>query len=31
MTVLQLAFWSLGVGILLGAWWADLVGPLVGR
>jgi cytochrome c-type biogenesis protein CcsB len=23
MTVLQLAFWGLGVGILLGAWWAD--------
>lgn len=23
MTVLQLAFWTLGVGILLGAWWAD--------
>ncbi len=23
MTVLQLAFWVLGVGILLGAWWAD--------
>jgi cytochrome c-type biogenesis protein CcsB len=23
MTVLQLAFWALGVGILLGAWWAD--------
>ncbi|RMD66753.1 MAG: hypothetical protein D6824_00185 [Planctomycetota bacterium] len=22
-TVLQLAFWILGVGILLGAWWAD--------
>ncbi len=22
-TVLQLAFWTLGVGILLGAWWAD--------
>jgi len=21
--VLQLAFWTLGVGILLGAWWAD--------
>ena len=23
MIVLQLAFWVLGVGILLGAWWAD--------
>lgn len=23
MVVLQLAFWSLGVGTLLGAWWAD--------
>lgn len=23
MTVLQLAFWTLGVGLLLGAWWAD--------
>jgi len=23
MTILQLAFWLLGVGILLGAWWAD--------
>ncbi len=23
MTVLQLGFWTLGVGILLGAWWAD--------
>lgn len=23
MIVLQLAFWTLGVGILLGAWWAD--------
>lgn len=23
MTVLQLAFWTLGVGTLLGAWWAD--------
>ena len=23
MTILQLAFWALGVGILLGAWWAD--------
>lgn len=23
MTVLQLAFWTLGVGVLLGAWWAD--------
>ncbi|MCW5765796.1 MAG: cytochrome c biogenesis protein CcsA [Phycisphaeraceae bacterium] len=23
MTILQLAFWTLGVGILLGAWWAD--------
>lgn len=23
MMVLQLAFWTLGVGILLGAWWAD--------
>ncbi len=23
MSVLQLAFWILGVGILLGAWWAD--------
>jgi cytochrome c-type biogenesis protein CcsB len=23
MTVLQLAFWTLGVGICLGAWWAD--------
>jgi cytochrome c-type biogenesis protein CcsB len=23
MIVLQLAFWGLGVGILLGAWWAD--------
>ena len=23
VTVLQLAFWTLGVGILLGAWWAD--------
>lgn len=23
MIVLQLAFWALGVGILLGAWWAD--------
>jgi cytochrome c-type biogenesis protein CcsB len=23
MTILQLAFWVLGVGILLGAWWAD--------
>ncbi len=22
-TILQLAFWTLGVGILLGAWWAD--------
>ncbi|TVQ33699.1 MAG: hypothetical protein EA376_01590 [Phycisphaeraceae bacterium] len=23
LTVLQLAFWTLGVGVLLGAWWAD--------
>ncbi|MEO0511969.1 MAG: cytochrome c biogenesis protein CcsA [Planctomycetota bacterium] len=23
LLVLQLAFWTLGVGILLGAWWAD--------
>ncbi len=23
MVILQLAFWCLGVGILLGAWWAD--------
>jgi cytochrome c-type biogenesis protein CcsB len=23
LTLLQLAFWTLGVGILLGAWWAD--------
>lgn len=23
MIVLQIAFWTLGVGILLGAWWAD--------
>ncbi|MBC7835229.1 MAG: cytochrome c biogenesis protein CcsA [Phycisphaerales bacterium] len=23
MIMLQLAFWALGVGILLGAWWAD--------
>lgn len=23
MIILQLAFWTLGVGILLGAWWAD--------
>lgn len=23
LTVLQLAFWTLGVGILLGGWWAD--------
>jgi cytochrome c-type biogenesis protein CcsB len=23
MSVLQLAFWTLGVGTLLGAWWAD--------
>lgn len=23
MVILQLAFWILGVGILLGAWWAD--------
>lgn len=23
MTILQLAFWTLGVGILLGGWWAD--------
>jgi cytochrome c-type biogenesis protein CcsB len=23
MIVLQLAFWALGVGILLGGWWAD--------
>jgi len=23
MIVLQLAFWTLGVGVLLGAWWAD--------
>ncbi|MCC6321697.1 MAG: cytochrome c biogenesis protein CcsA [Phycisphaerales bacterium] len=23
MIILQLAFWILGVGILLGAWWAD--------
>ncbi len=23
MIVLQLAFWTLGVGILLGGWWAD--------
>ena len=23
MVILQLAFWALGVGILLGAWWAD--------
>ncbi|MEN0020355.1 MAG: cytochrome c biogenesis protein CcsA [Planctomycetota bacterium] len=23
MIVLQLAFWTLGVGIMLGAWWAD--------
>ncbi len=23
MTILQLAFWTLGVGTLLGAWWAD--------
>jgi hypothetical protein len=31
LIVLQLAFWTLGVGILLGAWWADHSwGPLVG-
>lgn len=23
VTLMQLAFWTLGVGILLGAWWAD--------
>lgn len=23
LVILQLAFWALGVGILLGAWWAD--------
>ncbi|MCG3122577.1 MAG: Cytochrome c biogenesis protein CcsA [Phycisphaerales bacterium] len=23
MIVIQIAFWTLGVGILLGAWWAD--------
>jgi cytochrome c-type biogenesis protein CcsB len=23
MTILQLAFWTLAVGIMLGAWWAD--------
>jgi len=23
MIILQLAFWTLGVGVLLGAWWAD--------
>ncbi len=23
MTILQLAFWTLGVGLMLGAWWAD--------
>jgi cytochrome c-type biogenesis protein CcsB len=23
MIIIQLAFWGLGVGILLGAWWAD--------
>lgn len=23
MIILQMAFWGLGVGILLGAWWAD--------
>lgn len=23
MAILQMAFWTLGVGILLGAWWAD--------
>ncbi|MFI4892684.1 MAG: cytochrome c biogenesis protein, partial [Phycisphaerales bacterium JB058] len=23
LSVLQLAFWTLGVGTLLGAWWAD--------
>ncbi|MBC7771790.1 MAG: cytochrome c biogenesis protein CcsA, partial [Pyrinomonadaceae bacterium] len=23
MIILQLAFWTLGTGILLGAWWAD--------
>lgn len=23
ITILQLAFWTLGVGIMLGAWWAD--------
>lgn len=23
LTVLQLAFWTLGAGIMLGAWWAD--------
>ncbi|MBX9736551.1 MAG: cytochrome c biogenesis protein CcsA [Phycisphaerales bacterium] len=23
LMILQLAFWTLGVGILLGAWWAD--------
>lgn len=23
LIVLQLAFWTLGVGVLLGAWWAD--------
>lgn len=23
MVILQMAFWTLGVGILLGAWWAD--------
>ena len=23
ITVMQLAFWTLGVGIILGAWWAD--------
>lgn len=23
VTILQLAFWTLGVGILLGGWWAD--------
>lgn len=23
LTILQLAFWTLGVGVMLGAWWAD--------
>jgi len=23
ITVMQMAFWTLGVGIILGAWWAD--------